>query len=698
VTCLRLADGLDPVPLDARDVCSLGSAYFERASFPDDAVGESAAAAVAQPRPLSDDAPEQSPTPAERLFAPDHYAERPHHVKVGDSVARTLWLSQWDARPRARFLQDVQTMRGVDLDISIHAHPRARESTISQLERQIPRIDAEGMDRAESMNVGSLTLDDKLSYYILAYKLLQESYTQPWDVSGYVTVRAPDVDRLEEACERVRTALTAPPAQCSVAVPFGEQHDCFRSASPFGRDHFAMTGRRRTRATKTHLAFGGALGAVRPGGRPTLDEPDGLRWGRDVATGATVQADPFAHGPGPHLITVGPTGSGKTFSVKQATEEWFLNGDDRTVIYCDTQGGFEDVVEAFDAEHLVVDGETSINPFDIRPAAEADRAATRRDFNQYRLKVDETTEFFAGILRSHGVDPADHYAVIERAVEQTFMRAGITTDPETHARESPTPTDFFKTLEELAENPHDDAFTDVVGEADDLKTRVTTLLNELAGFKPGGKYHHLLQETTAGLTPDTDIGYIDMRHLAGQSDADKSVSLQLAVGQVTQLIKQTDGETIFVVDEAHNLLQGPMVDWLQKAAREWRRYDAALWFVTQSPKDFVSDLGDGGATHRETILEQCSTIQLMNCAGVSPDVLERFGLPKSHSDTVTEDLTPGDTPQPYSECVVSLHDEPGWIRTRVEASPVHQRSIEFSHRTGESYQAWMRQALFEEAA
>lgn len=680
-----------------REVVNLVAEYWERRPFPEGAVGESAVRAGLRPVAL-DDVPEHSPseTPTERVTVPEWYAERPRHVEVGEAVARTYWISSWPVQPEAGFLQALYTLRGVDLDITLYAHPRSRERTISRLKRTIPRIDAEGMDRAERLAVESLTIDDDLSAYILAYKLLQSVHTQPWGLSGYVTVRAPDVERLKQACERVTTTLRSPPANAAPAAAFGDQHDAFRAGSPFGRDHLASAGRRRYRATKTHLALGGVFGAALPDATPEASDRAGVRWGRDGTTGRSLEIDPFAQGTAPHLLTVGPSGSGKTFAVEQATQEWWLAGEDRTVIYCDTQGGFEDVVEAFGAEHLVIDGQTGLNPLEIHPAAAHDRAATDGGYDQYRLKVDEATEFFCGILRSHGVDPAAYHAVIEQAVERTFAEAGIGTDPASHERASPTPADLFEMLERMVQAPETFTFTAEGAEADRLEARVADLLSELSGFKPGGKYHTLLGQTAEGLSPETDIAYIDMRHLAGQTGGTKSVNLQLAVGQVTQLIKQTSGQTIFVIDEAHNLLHSEeMTEWLNKAAREWRRYDAALWFVTQSPQEFVRNaVGTGGEENkRETILEQCSIVQVMHAPRVSAETLGALGLPDAGIEAVRTDLTPGSAGRGYAECLLSAQSERGWIRTRIEASPVHGTSIEFSHRSGDAYVEWMRRAL-----
>lgn len=677
------------------EVVNLAAEYWESGAFPADEVGESAAEAAVPPADINASVGVPGTTPAERALSPTWFAEKSRHVEVGDAVARTFWVANWPEKPPARFLHELYTMPGVDLDIKLYGHPKHRENVRNYLKREGPRIDSEGMNKADSGSMDTALIDDDLNVYVLAYALLQAVDVQPWGLSGYVTVRAPNTEKLRRACERVTKEMKSPPAGMTPKAPFGDQHRTFRSAAPFGADHFAGLGDAPYRATKTHLALGGVFGAALPAAAPTRADPGGVRWGRDVTTGRTIQVDPFQQGGGAHAITVAPTGSGKSFGVKQATQEWWLNGEDRTVIYCDTQGGFEDTVEAFGADHIVIDGQTGINPLDIRPAAAHDVAGTDGEHNQYRLKVAEATEFFGGILRSNGADPAEYTAILKQVIQETYANAGITVDPTTHSRESPEPADLVETLEDMATNTEAYTFTDIDSEKQELESRISNLLVELSGFKSGGEYHHLLSETAEGLSPDIDMAYIDMRQLAGQMGG-QSVNLQLAVGQVSQLIKQTEGETIFVIDEAHNLLHSPeMVDWLNKAAREWRRYDAALWFVTQSPQEFVRRAAGssvGAENKRETIVEQCSTIQLFNCDGVNARTLAEFGLPEVHAD-VTDNLVLGNSGKGYSECLLSFRDEPGWIRTRVAANPIHRESITFSHREGWSYRDRMRNAL-----
>lgn len=700
VNCANRSRHITPEPVSAHDVINLAAEYWQSGTFPDSETGESASRAAAPPvnvdKVQNRERPEGS-TPAERMLSPNHISEKTDTMEVGDAYARTYWISAWPQHPKIRFFHDIWMMRDIDLDTKFFAHPRDREKTTKSVEVDGAQIDSEGMDKSEEGRVDTIKIDDDLDAYLLFYSLLQNSNTKPWSLSGYVTVRSHDKDKLQTACERIEREMRDAPARLTPKVPHGDQLRAFRSVAPFGDDYYAGLGEKRYRATKTHLALGGAFGALLPAASATLTEKGGARWGRDAATGRMIQVDQFNQSTAGHTITIGPSGGGKTVFAESVSQELCMASDDLTFIACDTQGGFEDLNEAFDAEHIVIDGKTGINPFDIRPAPSHESEATKGQHDQHRMKVSDCVDFFAGILRSNGIDPADYRALLEQAIQKTFADAGITSDPETHSLPSPEPEEFFYVLKDMAENTEDYTFAGIDMETEKMKDRLADLLIELSGFKPGGKYHHLLSDTADGISPDSDMVYIDMRQLAGRKDGGKSVNLQLAVSQISQLIRQTGGRTIFMVDEAHNFLHSPeLIDWLNKAAREWRRYNAVLWLITQSPREFVEQQqgeAAGVENKRLELMEQCSVKHIFDSGGVDADVLEKFGVPREHASVAQDELVGGNSEMDYTQCLMSFHDEPGWFKTTVKVNPIHLSSITFAHKHGWSYRERMLAAL-----
>ena len=637
----------------------------------------------------------------DELFAPDELDVGSDYIQVGDEFCRTFWIAEWPVEPESLFLRELFTLRGVDVDVCFHVGATDKRTKTAELEQVIADIESEGHERRESSDVAASDVDRDVDAYVKYRELLRTTRTQPWDFSGYVTVRADteaalrraetaieEFDNVEFAkrsvladdTEMVRDTLESSPADCYAVVPTSRQLEAFQSCAPTGRDEFTEA----ATMDKTTSVPGGAIGATFPFCGTDAREPTGMDWGRNKQNGAMLKADPFERESAPHILSIGKSRSGKTYASTKAAARWYLQSEDHTLILCDTQSGFDGITKLLGGEHIVVDGTQTINPLDIQPLPDHVRESAGGRVDPYRMKIEEATQFFAGILRSQGIDPGPYVATIEEGLEGTYNRAGIYQDDlDSHARESPTIEDFINTLGDMLENPETYTHTEHAAEIEQKVERVSDLLDKLSGFKEGGKYHHL--ETGAGImNPEVDMAYLDLQQLRDASDAEKSIMLQLMLGQVAQKAKRTRGKLVFMIDEAHVLFHSEeMTRWLQKAAREWARYDAALWFISQSPREFIQQSSErdvGQENERRTIIDQCSTINFFRTPRVAPETLAEFGLNRQQIDWVREEATPGKSGKGYSESLTYFEDYTGWFPTYVEASPLEDLVYNYTPR------------------
>lgn len=640
-------------------------------------------------------------------FSPSHFDVHRSYVEVGEQYAKTYWISEWPVAPESLFLEDLYTMRGVDLHTTFHFEPEPKKETISELANDRAAIGAEASERFED---GDVTADDvhtDSDAYHMYYEMLRSTSTQSWRANGYVTVRAGSLKALEEfderaqgidglegakmealrdSSDRVKKTLSGAPADMIPLPPTTRQREAFESASPTGRDWYNEA----TDVDKTTRVLGGTIGALFPPCTETVQEDGGMDWGRNEHNGSLLRADPFNRGAAPHIITIGQSRSGKTYGSTKAAARWFLENDERTLIVCDTQGGFEGLTELCDGEHIVVDGSDTINPLDIQPVSKRLRQSSGQ-IDPYRMKIDEASQFFAGILRSQGVKPGEFTSTIEEALEETYARAGIYQhDLESHANESPTVRDFLDVLGDMLDDPHEFTHTGHEAEANEKVQHASQLLDYFSGFNENGKYAHLVGETSTGLNdPDVDMAYLDLQQFQGQSDAERSAMLQLMLGQVSEKIKRAQGESVFMIDEAHFLLHSDeMSSWLEKAAREWARYEACMWFISQHPSEFVSD--DGADSSKDKITAQCSTIQLYRTPKVDLETLRKFGLNDKQAREVKEQLVTGKSGRGFSECLLQLQDKQGWFPTYVEAAPFEDLVLNYTARKHGSFDDYVR--------
>lgn len=633
-----------------------------------------------------------------QAFSPGHFDAHRGYVEVGDQYCKTYWIAEWPVAPESLFLENLFTMRGIDLHTTFHFEPEPKRETIEELANDRAAIGAEESERHEEGDITAADIETDSDAYHMYYEMLRSSSSQSWRANGYITVRAGSLkaledfddqaqqmssldgakmDTLRESSDRVHKTLTGAPADMLPIPPTTRQREAFASCSPTGRDRYNEA----TRVDKSTRVLGGVIGALFPPCTGTVQEDGGMDWGRNEHNGSLIRADPFDRGAAPHIITIGQSRSGKTYGSTKAALRWWLEEDDRTLIVCDTQSGFDGLTKLCDGKHIVVDGSQTINPLDIQPVPEYMRESAGGQIDPYRMKVDEAAQFFAGILRSQGVKPGEFMSTIEEALETTYSRAEIYPhDLESHANPSPTVEDFLETLGDMLENPEQFTHTGHEAEAAEKIQHASQLLDYLSGFRDGGKYSHLVGETQTGLAdPDVDMAYLDLQQFKGQSDAERSAMLQLMLGQVSQKIKRAPGECVFMIDEAHFLLHSDeMSSWLEKAAREWARYQACMWFISQHPAEFVSD--EGSDSSKDKITAQCSTVQLYRTPKVEIETLRKFGLNNAQAREVKEQLTTGKSGRGFSECLMQFQDREGWFPTYVEAAPFEDLVINYSPR------------------
>lgn len=692
-----------------------------------DGVASSAEASDADHTGLSS----EGETPAQRLLAPGIYDVTRDYVRVGDQLCRTYWISEWPDEPDSLYWKPIYTLFGaeldggdlnpetdipVDLDVSIHVEPEDRDAVMKELSKQWGSIGAEGVQRSEGGgDVTAIGVDADQDIYTQMYELLRTTNVQPWRVSAYVTVRAGQKQAIEQfedtlrdyasldaakqdalrvRSEQITDLLEAAPTNCYPVMAGDLHHAAFEAGSPTGRNTFAQIGRRDL---KTQWMLGDGVAALFPPCSDTIQEEEGIEWGRNEQDGQVIKANPFERGLAPHIITIGTSRSGKSYSAQKACQRWYSEGEDRTLIVLDTQGEFDGLTKALNGKHIVLGGRDAVNPFHTEaPPEHASHSGGQ--MSPFTMKADSIVQFIKALVRTQGYDPSIFHNTIEQLVRRTLIEAGADPrDPSSLAEADATMRDFIELSEKVMDEPSSLTLGTHDKELGKKADKIAELRDALGGFMEGQKYEYLLDEDATGLMDDdVDMAYLDLRQFRDSSAAEKSAMFRLMLDQVNQKVKRTEGETIFLIDEAHFLLHSEeMVNWLQKAAREWARYDACLWFCSQSPREFIAQTtGGAGENKRRTIYEQCSTVQFFRTRGLdtddeADDILPKFGLNEKQVNHVKKGMHPGKEGD-YSQSLIQFDDRPeSWFPLHIEASPVEDAVCTYTPREDGDFAAYM---------
>jgi hypothetical protein len=298
----------------------------------------------------------------------------------------------------------------------------------------------------------------------------------------------------------------------------------------------------------------------------------GLYFGDDIKTGKNIQID-LKLLAAQHLMFVGPTGSGKTFTLLMLLMRAYdMLG--KRIIYttpkADVTTNYRAVAEYYGDKASIIDigpRGRNINPLQILYDENVmpDSMSYQRAFDEHMEILDQ---FFAVLFEGTKTPNMTNY--LNESLMEVYRKKGIhRTDPKSWKnREFPTLLDLREIWVEDAKDPGN-----VTAKAFVDKTFMITTA-----------WSYMNRPTDINLSSDFII--IDI--------SDVPASLQDAMnvfvtGIMTQRFK-TDAkkETIIAVDEAAVFLRNPKLSlFLLRTLTQGRSYNISLWLATQQTVDLV---------------------------------------------------------------------------------------------------------------
>ena len=605
--------------------------------------------------PLIDEA-----TRHQHVVGPDAVETRPNAVRAGRDWTRTFWIAEFPDLPVDGLFETLyatgETQR---TDISIHIDPRDTTATLDALENQMEELEADFEYLADRRRAGARGVKKDLDDHRDLYDVLRNTSVEAFDVSMYLTARGDRPDRLNAT--GVRTAARQSPANLTPITPRWAQLDAMVSASPLAVD------RLNERLDATTPMLSGAIGAMFPFVAGATAE-QGIEYGTYALNESPLVLDRFERETGYCMLTIGQLGAGKSFATKLQLARRAMFDRDTMLVMLDPLGGFAGVADALGADRLTIGGRQSLNPLELRatPQAVLDKAP---DLDPWSEQIAWVIDFFATFFDTVADNPlGERTQTLRLAVQQAYNVAGITRDPATHHRESPTVDDVVEVLEQMVEAPRSFDYG-TAAEREQLVGRASSLLADLRpSFRAGGDLANLANATE--LDFDAKTLYLDLSQGEGSlGGADTSLTMQVLFNAVYERTKETDKRVVFVIDEAHYLFNdSASVEFLETAVRHSRHYDLSVQFVTQTGGEFTL------TPETKTIANLCSIVQIHRVREEADKLAEWFGLNERETEWVRS-ATAGNTVDGYSEALLCV-DELGRFPMRVRASEFEAEVID----------------------
>lgn len=382
------------------------------------------------------------------LIAPASLKLSPEEAQTRDVYTKTIYVEGYPeyARPKM-FEQLFADSDHVDVDVSIHIGSHDRLDAIGKLQDAIEDLEVRIAQKSDTSDVTIRDTTRRLQAHEDVYEHLTTGQDETFDVGMYIVLRSTTPDRVQEAADEIETKLKT--KQLTVKPVDYRQQEGLVSGSPTALD----------RVNRTKPMLGGAVGAMFPFSSTSLIEPSGILMGYHALTDSPIVMDRFSRS-SYNAIVVGEIGAGKSFNTKLNLLRRVARDPETIVIIIDPRGGFDHLVDALNGHRISIDGSCAINPLELEAIPEHVRA-DMDDWDKYdpftqarSSAMDMFDTYFA--MHSTGADntyTAERRAVLQFALDLTYVLHGITADPDTHTNPSPTIPDVRAVLGAISRTP-----------------------------------------------------------------------------------------------------------------------------------------------------------------------------------------------------------------------------------------------------
>lgn len=477
------------------------------------------------------------------IIAPSSVEVDFRFIRVGENFYETLFVAGYPRYVSPGWLEAVIDYDHT-MDISMFCYPSSSSDVLADLKRKIGEMQATLSSDAEQGKVADPTVEAALEDALGLQEELAKGIERFFQFGFYITVSDPDLVKLQDAVKNLQTALgsllvTGKPATL-------QMEEGFKSTIPMGQDRLYITRNMDTSSLASTFPFTSAV----------LTQNRGVMYGINQQNGSLIIFDRFSL-ENANEVVLGKSGAGKSYTIKLEIMRQFMLGAE--VIVIDPDGEYETLTPALGGE--VVDfsssSEVKINPFDLSDVYEEGE-------NELGLKILS----LHGLLKIITGDlDAEHDAILDRALIETYRSKGITTDPATQKKQPPLMEDLYKILLGMESQP------------------ARELAYSLEKFIKGSASGIFNQQSNFQINNPLTI--FSIRNL---EEALRPVAMHIILDFVWTKVKKSLKKRILILDEGWYMMKyQDSASFVYSIAKRARKYFLGLTTATQDVEDFLKN-------------------------------------------------------------------------------------------------------------
>ena len=595
-----------------------------------------------------------------KLVGPSSVTLNSDMVRSGEQWMQTRMIVGYPTSSTPGLIDQLTTAPGGNIDVSIHVAPKDIETALGQFDQKIRELKSEEMNRAESNGSVSVIRRRRERMESVRDQLIDGKQAVV-DVAIYIILRADSRDELEDLASQVKNTLLRQRLRTE-PIDFA-QDDALLSGSPMAIDKIGSPTR----------MLGDGAGALFPFSSSTIMEESGVLVGYHATTNTPITVDRYNRQNGYNWAVIADIGSGKSYLSKLILLRRYAKDPDTVVVTIDpmnSSGGLSTLIDSLNGESVVVGGNHTLNPLDIQPTPSHVLEA-EPGLNPYGDKHSSVMAFFETFFENQGEPLGNRRGVLDAVVDATYETKGITEDPSTHHKESPTISNVYEMLRFVAEDPEafhaefKDEREITSGELAKWKDRAEDLRIGLQPLK-SGQYSNMNGQT------DVDLHQSRLLHLdlqQNESGGDLSFELNTLFDIVYERAKETDKKVVLAIDEARHLTKSKsMLDKLETMFRHSRHYNLSIMPITQSVREFTKH------EEAETILGLCSIKQFLRHESLSAEYNDLLGISERERKFI-KSMKAGKRERGYSMSFIKVGDT-GSFPVKISAMPAEEQYID----------------------
>lgn len=475
------------------------------------------------------------------IIAPSSVEVDFRFIRVSGTYYTTLFIAGYPRYVSPGWLQPIIDYDHT-LDISMFCYPTSSKDVLADLKRKIAEMQATIQSDAEQGKATDPTVEAALEDALSLQEELAKGIERFFQFSFYLTISSEDSTKLPQVVKELQTTLGSLMLTGKIATL--QMENGFKSTLPMGQDRLFITRNMDTSSLASTFPFTSAI----------LTQNRGVMYGVNQQNGSLIIFDRFSLENANEVI-LGKSGAGKSYLIKLEIMRQFMLGAE--VIVIDPEGEYGTIAPELGGEVVEFSSSSSvkINPFDMSGVYEEGE-------NELGLKILSLHGLLKIIM---GEMDAEHDAILDRAMIETYRQKGITTDPLTQKKQPPLMEDLYKVLLGYE-----------TATARDLAYR-------LEKFIKGSAAGIFNQQSNFDITNSLTI--FSIRNLEEEL---RPVAMHIILDFVWTKVKKSLKKRLLILDEGWYMMKyEDSASFVYSIAKRARKYFLGLTTATQDVEDFL---------------------------------------------------------------------------------------------------------------